>query len=976
MPRPPPHHFDPLTSYRTLHIAGTGAMGEVWRAEHVRTGIAVAIKRLPSPSDARLRAFHDAEIRANAALDHPSIVRIVDVGTLPDDSRWLALEWCGGGTLSGLTTWDEVEAVTRQILAALAHAHARGVVHRDIKPGNILRDELGAWKLADFGVARVGSVAVDQVVGSPPYIAPELLTPYPHRHGPSVDLYSLGCTLWEQVSGRPPFRGRPEQILEKQRFAPLPQLTASFPLPPGFEGWLRTLLDKDPSRRPATAALALRTFDEALGRGVPLQIPRRHEPDQAPGRDLRLRDAGAALLRYRRPRLFGREAILDRLWRELAGVVDTGRPRVVVLTGPLGVGRSRIATSFAQSVMEKGFGSWGRAELSRAGLSELEDVFGGLTPDAVSTWRDDRPAVVVVDDLADPTSARALGDLVVRCGGPVLWVVTAELLPEQLTKRLHADDWACMGVERFTHGQLGQLLRETLTLAPELNSAVARTAEGLPGRALRQLEQWAARGALTPTDGGFELEEATERGMPDATRRALELVALAGGSLEIEPWETACERAGFPVQWRAIMAFAAEGGVRIEPHRNGGRIVLAAGPATTWSRDALVRGDAKGSEALLACLPAGDLRRGLLLEAVGRVPAAVDALLQAARDRRRVGDRGRALELTHHAVRAVESLEGVDPHRLWAARNFLTLLWIDTWQVERALRALETWQDELVGAPAEHRAEAEVRLATALRYLGRHDEAVTVLSRAEQQIRSEVVDDDVCSGVLHSIASQLVSMGRGEGMLELALESLELARSDESRAYAALTLGRIRAWRREDIEAAEILERGLVWAESADRRVTRVTLLSMLGENYSRMGDLNAASRHLGSACELAKTIPNFDAVMLEINSLCNDLRLGRFEPALRTADGLQHDPRVRRLTIARVGVSMVRTVALAGLQRWDDLLEAADDFLGFLDKYPRLSDPDFAAFATLCRELAQAGPPTVLSLMDELVESTQTALA
>ncbi|MCA9573538.1 MAG: serine/threonine protein kinase, partial [Myxococcales bacterium] len=201
-----------------------GGMAAVWRAIHPETRTRVAIKVLTgeaSHADGPMRALR-REARAVARLDHPGVIRILDTGTVPDGvpdlpagSPWLAMEHASGGTLSSLGTlpWPDLRSVLLGILDALAHAHARGLVHRDLKPGNVLlcseRDSRPGLKLSDFGIAtvvdwhvRTGSLAV--VAGTLHYMAPEQLTASWRDYGPWTDLYGLGCMGWKLATGRLP----------------------------------------------------------------------------------------------------------------------------------------------------------------------------------------------------------------------------------------------------------------------------------------------------------------------------------------------------------------------------------------------------------------------------------------------------------------------------------------------------------------------------------------------------------------------------------------------------------------------------------------------------------------------------------------------------------------------------------------------------------------------------------------------------
>ena len=268
-------------------LLGRGGMGEVWRADHEAHGLEVAIKVLATER-ARRRASVAAfrsEVRSVAALDHGSIIHVFDHGRVGDQaarqsgrrlvagSPWLAMELASAGSLvpwaegrRGPLSWLEERALLVRILGGLAHAHARGLLHLDIKPANILlcgpRDPRPGLKLTDFGLARRfenepgADFESDGVVaGTPHYMAPEQLESRPREFGPWTDLYSLGCLAFHLATGTPPFPGGDLLAIA---YAHLQggrrDLVLHIPHPPGFEDWLDRLIARDPARRFQRAA--------------------------------------------------------------------------------------------------------------------------------------------------------------------------------------------------------------------------------------------------------------------------------------------------------------------------------------------------------------------------------------------------------------------------------------------------------------------------------------------------------------------------------------------------------------------------------------------------------------------------------------------------------------------------------------------------------------------------------------------------
>lgn len=259
---------------------GRGGMGEVWRARHGASGLPAAIKVITAAvaHDAEFQQRFHREVQAVASLDHPAVVRIFDYGFIqPDeaeatagemaaDSPYVALELADAGTLSDAMAaglrWADVRAVLLAVLDALAHSHARGLVHRDIKPDNVLAFGAGRerrWKLTDFGIAQwldVERAADTQPMsGTPSYMAPEQFGGQWRQLGPPTDLYAVGCLAYQLVCGRLP-HDAPNPIamgLAHMHEEPAP-FVAGLAVPDGFGDWVAWLMRKDPQARPQTAA--------------------------------------------------------------------------------------------------------------------------------------------------------------------------------------------------------------------------------------------------------------------------------------------------------------------------------------------------------------------------------------------------------------------------------------------------------------------------------------------------------------------------------------------------------------------------------------------------------------------------------------------------------------------------------------------------------------------------------------------------
>jgi hypothetical protein len=251
---------------------GRGATSVVHRARDLQTGEDVAVKAVPVELGLAERVR--AEVRAAGRLDHPRVVRLRDWG---EDRDHLYLVWdlVEGPSLSQLLRGPEPprdgEAlrIGEDLLLALAHAHARGVVHRDVKPGNVLIDRDGHARLSDFGVARLsgeaGLTMTGDVVGTIAYMAPEQAVG--DEAGPAADVYAAALVLYECLTGANPNAGAtPAETARRAASGAVPPLARARPdLPAALTSAVDAGLHRDPRRRPAAAALAAAVGDARGG---------------------------------------------------------------------------------------------------------------------------------------------------------------------------------------------------------------------------------------------------------------------------------------------------------------------------------------------------------------------------------------------------------------------------------------------------------------------------------------------------------------------------------------------------------------------------------------------------------------------------------------------------------------------------------------------------------------------------------------
>jgi tetratricopeptide (TPR) repeat protein len=251
---------DRVGDYEILDVLGRGGMGIVYKARDTRLDRLAALKFLPpTAASSGATARVEAEARAASALDHPNIATIYHVGTGSDARPYIAMAHYEGQTLaerlrSGPVTTREAVQIAAAVAGGLAAAHERGIVHRDVKPSNILLTDTGQVKLLDFGIAAASGGESDRPgYGTPLYMSPEQdRSVAPH---PQSDVWSLGTVLYEMLAGRTPFEGASAADVRALKAGELPPL----PRRPGITKGLRTIvarsLSRDPGHRYANAGV-------------------------------------------------------------------------------------------------------------------------------------------------------------------------------------------------------------------------------------------------------------------------------------------------------------------------------------------------------------------------------------------------------------------------------------------------------------------------------------------------------------------------------------------------------------------------------------------------------------------------------------------------------------------------------------------------------------------------------------------------
>jgi serine/threonine protein kinase len=263
-----------LGKYEIVRQLGKGGMATVYLGRQTSIGRTVAIKVMPRHfmhDDTFMQRF-EREVKVIAELQHPRVLPVFDYGQI-EGRPYIVMAYMAGGTLTdrieqGPMPLEEIERLVTQIAEGLDHAHRKGVIHRDFKPSNVLLDEHGNVYLADFGIAKISEVTVNLtgtgVVGTPTYMAPEMA-----REGmvtPAVDIYALGVTLYQMLTGRVPYEGQtPLSVMMAHATRPIPNVRAERPdLPEGIAAVVERALAKTPEARYATAGDLAEALKQAI----------------------------------------------------------------------------------------------------------------------------------------------------------------------------------------------------------------------------------------------------------------------------------------------------------------------------------------------------------------------------------------------------------------------------------------------------------------------------------------------------------------------------------------------------------------------------------------------------------------------------------------------------------------------------------------------------------------------------------------
>ena len=345
---------EPLRGYRMIEQIGEGAFGVVYRASQPQIGREVAIKAVP-PELANhpdfVRRF-EREAQIVARLEHPHIVPLYDYWREPN-AAYLVMRFLRGGSLEDLLKAGPLEtaraaSILDQVAAALSTAHRQGVVHRDVKPGNVLLDEEGNAYLTDFGVALdAGSPERStgtMMRGTPAYLSPEQVRLDPAS--PQTDVYALGIVTYEMLTGVHPFPDSPLQVLlDAHLHDAVPSIRQIRPeLPSTLDRVIARATEKEPNER-FNDALELAAAFRAAIEGV-ATVPEPVGEIRNPYKGLR------AFLEADTADFFGREALTQRLVRRLKE--DGEASRFLAVVGPSGSGKSSVVRAGLVPALRRG----------------------------------------------------------------------------------------------------------------------------------------------------------------------------------------------------------------------------------------------------------------------------------------------------------------------------------------------------------------------------------------------------------------------------------------------------------------------------------------------------------------------------------------------------------------------------------------------------------------------------------------------
>lgn len=780
----------PFTRIRTL---GAGGGAKVYAARDA-LGREVAVK---VPHTHVGTEPIDREIAATALLDHPNIVRVLDYGHA-QNLTWLSMEASNYGTLADHPPHDlaAVDAVVSRILEALAYAHARRVLHLDLKPSNILVVDLETMdvKIADFGQSSVSDEPGDPhetPTGTPQYMAPEQFSQSTHLYGPWTDIYAVGCMVFEWIFGRPPFvHGDFLQLGIQHAREPFPSDPQPlFDVPPALIGWVRRALAKAHGVRFQGAHEAFAAWRRAI------PSPERPAPP-APIASISSKLAG-----LREPPFVGHADALRTLGDVLDQSLTRRDVRLVILSGPTGIGKSRVARHFAEREEAAGRAQWFRSQFMPGDLLDpiavmlatalgvngksiveaprlIEERLGShisldailgvvepallgsspkprLTPkfahrvimDAIQEIAGSHVPILILDDADLAINALDFCENALTTHGQSgLIIATVSETPDALVAT-RLERWRTSPTVKLTEITIGQLspddvdrmLHSWVRLDSERRADIVMSSKGTPLLAVMAVKHDVD---VKHTDLEAVWARAlaqVDRELPEVGRSALEVAAAMGVRVDQTLWADILSRLGYPPNTRTLEKLARIGVIRnkvgsfvFDHHTLRDAVLKEAQPA--WLREIH-----RQTALALSERQAPPWNIGQHLEAAGEREAPISPWLAAAYSAAVFESPHVAQQMQKKAVDALQALKiDVDDPRWGLA--ILVQLHIDA-QTEAFTTAHERAEDLIARAQANdwpdllaEALEVDMRLLNAM---GRYLEAIAAGEQARMVLRVE-----------------------------------------------------------------------------------------------------------------------------------------------------------------------------------------------------------------------------------------------
>lgn len=860
---------------------GSGGVASVFRARHPQRDT-VALKVLhPSRivNDEDVRRF-SREFRALTRMDHPNIVKVYEAG-VSDGYPWLAMELVDGCDLGKLVdAWErdrpadrfvKIERILRGLCRGLQYIHDLGLVHRDLKPTNVLVDVAGEPKLTDFGVVKdqhantTALTMAGRLVGTVAFMAPEQITG--EHVDARADLYALGACLYMMLTFRRPIEAQSVAGYLARHLTEVPRAPGELDpsVPPKLERICQRLLLKDPAQRYASANAVL----EALDR----------------------REDGASPIR-------GREAELAEWTRRVLTLTGGGGGVYVVLGAP-GSGRSHLLRAMADVARNQGV-----SVVSAGGRDPMSQLLGALGEDSAGGERIERlearlrgkPWLVCVDDLdhADPAALDAITRVIRQNvgmeGEPVLLACTAESADGPLGPLVSGASTG-MPADTVTPGPLDRKAITTLLrdrglpapLAAVLGRRLHEEHEGAPGAIVQQLDALLAAGWLERTGDllrptrPIDLFRKEPLPVPGAVRAALEarLAALDAASLALcealalldrsasAALIAACAEDGAGGDFdaaRGLDDLVREGLLRRREEADQEVLAFVHPAAAAVVRDRMSDERRRRGHSRIASALARRRRREGSLEVARHLVAAGDPdqayplFVQAARAAARAARLSEVFDAIGraHALRP-EVEPRLDPIKAASLRRWLFLLageahlargdWMDA--IEPLEHAVAAAREE--GDPAAV-ARASGSLGRAWYRQGRFDLARPALEAALRGIDAGAPER---AAAVRALADILLREGDVHGAEKLWIEALELAEQAASRdgeARARRGLAHVRVLGNQLDAAARLLDTAdELLAAGGDDRVRAGVLARRL--------ELDVVCGHYGAALRRSETL-------------------------------------------------------------------------------------------------------------------------